>query len=695
LPAMGAKPMHKDVFVQTDIMTLLPDCSANPCVPGHSHQPQADAMNTLIAAFAGAPVSNPDGTTGITLHLDCGPSCIMNPLTGATWGNLSSANSLAHLDPITGDINSLGGLGLTGYDWSSFDLIKAVNFSPARAAVFHYGVLAHDLGGFGGTSGLSRDNPASDFVVSLGSFTGDVGSTGEQAGTLMHELGHNLGLTHGGAPQPSFNYKPNLTSVMNYLFQTGGLEIGGKAGNYDYSRLTLPTLNEANLNEQVGLNGGPSFAGYGTAYFCEGSSVDTLVANANGPIDWNCDKSIESSVKTLIAAEPPRAPFQSLTGFNDWANLVFTGGSIGQAGAPPSLPVQTPAQELNITQDGKLTRLHGVGLVGPGNTSLSPGGSITLIFTVTNKGTLSDTLDITSSSTQSWADIGVVPQKLALAAKASGKISIPVSVPLSAGSGLVGQVVVKATSEANPLIMDSAVANLTAASADMAISVTTNSPSGLVDQVLTYSITVTNNGPDAAPSTTVTDILPTTVALMSSTASSGSCAGTRTLICSLGPLGVGLTSTVNFTVIPQSPGTIVNQARVSSEIADDQLQNNTATTTTLVQSPTLSAHLVSQSTSGNTVAIGLELTNVGTGSAQETFIDQIAVRALGGTGTVTYVGPTLPITIGSLGAGKSTTVTLTLTVPSTVGKLSLTEQGSVQDPAGNSYRFSLAQVVFP
>jgi hypothetical protein len=37
----------------------------------------------------------------------------------------------------------------------------------------------------------------------------------------MHELGHNLGLHHGG--NEDANYKPNQVSVMNYMYQFAGL----------------------------------------------------------------------------------------------------------------------------------------------------------------------------------------------------------------------------------------------------------------------------------------------------------------------------------------------------------------------------------------------------------------------------------------------------------------------------------------
>jgi hypothetical protein len=58
-----------------------------------------------------------------------------------------------------------------------------------------------------------------------------------KAGTFMHELGHTLGLTHGGTfynnllnnpndytPNFEANCKPNLQSVMNYQFQVDLLE---------------------------------------------------------------------------------------------------------------------------------------------------------------------------------------------------------------------------------------------------------------------------------------------------------------------------------------------------------------------------------------------------------------------------------------------------------------------------------------
>src|SRR5207249_460855 len=72
-----------------------------------------------------------------------------------------------------------------------------------------------------------------DFMVTLGLWRYDdaanctpavdcndqVGTWQDQAGTIMHELVHNMGIFHGGLKRLP-NCKPNYQSIMNYLYQT-------------------------------------------------------------------------------------------------------------------------------------------------------------------------------------------------------------------------------------------------------------------------------------------------------------------------------------------------------------------------------------------------------------------------------------------------------------------------------------------
>jgi hypothetical protein len=91
----------------------------------------------------------------------------------------------------------------------------------------------------------------------------------------MHELGHTLGLHHGG--DEADNHKPNYLSVMNYRYQTS---VFGRP--IDYSPGLLPTLDEEALLEALGL--GPN-APIGLVLF--GSHNAQLSARARGPINWN------------------------------------------------------------------------------------------------------------------------------------------------------------------------------------------------------------------------------------------------------------------------------------------------------------------------------------------------------------------------------------------------------------------------
>jgi len=165
--------------------------------------------------------------------------------------------------------------------------------TEALAQVFHYAIFVHSVGPCG-PSGVAEVN-GNDLVVSLGcgfssaqsgfvdglvvDVDGDGnidttdasrGSTIQQKGTLMHELGHNLGLLHGGPfeieqtadpsglavgtqpPDNDKNCKPNYFSVMSYSRQLNNY-LGSNNYELDYSFGNYPTLDESALDEAAGL----------------------------------------------------------------------------------------------------------------------------------------------------------------------------------------------------------------------------------------------------------------------------------------------------------------------------------------------------------------------------------------------------------------------------------------------------------
>lgn len=111
--------------------------------------------------------------------------------------------------------------------------------------------------------------------------------------------------------------------------------------------------------------------------------------------------------------------------------------------------------------------------------------------------------------------------------------------------------------------------------------------------------------------------------------------------------------------------------------------------------PSLSGQLSNVVQSGTTVTATLTLSNTGFTAAQAVNINQITFRTLSGSGAVTLASPTLPAAEGPLAIGASMTVPLTLNVPATVTRFSMTESGNLQDGSGKNYNYSMAQTVIP
>ncbi|MFC1921741.1 choice-of-anchor L domain-containing protein [Chloroflexota bacterium] len=352
LPAMGADPLHKDIFVEADWMGDPGD--------GHDHSPDPDAIQEIVDAFDNAPVSNPDVSTGIHLHVDYGPTAPLNWGTAATWGLLSDGDMLAHQT----NISTCSG---TTLNWSGFDTIKNANFNEERESVFHYNIWGHSMCSTkSGTSGISRNggggtfgDGASDFIVSLGGWSGMTGTEDQQAGTFMHEFGHNLGLRHGG--EDHTQWKPNYLSVMNYSFQTRGLMINSTQGHFDYSRYDLADLRENSLNEADGINipGGVTDT-LGTRYFC-GQDNMQVVWDAS-QADWNCDgDATDSGISRNInqgVSWNNNSTLDTLTSQNDWINLVYVGGALGAPGADITLPTDSEVIDVDVEQDDDIVSIE-------------------------------------------------------------------------------------------------------------------------------------------------------------------------------------------------------------------------------------------------------------------------------------------------------------------------------------------------
>ena len=344
LPAMGANPGKADIFVQVDWMT--PNIPVlNPTQ--YNQRLSNQAIGIVVGAFRNSPYMSKNGVRGINLHVDEGGRSTLNYSTGATWGALSRAHELRYRDPL-GSIDAHG-----DYVWNDFDADKRVSFTRmGRGPIFHYVIAAHTFDAQG-SSGISRNDDtniatfragASDFIVSLGDFTYGTGTDLQQAATFMHELGHNLGLAHGG--DEFRNYKPNYLSLMNYSYQFGFIRDGKPL--FDYSRSKLD-LNESALVEGDGVEGdGMAGApGYVARWYCRENRQPARPNAAGvlgGAINWNCNR---GPLGPLI----DKAPFPqdingdrqltALTGYKDWPDLRLTGGAIGRLGALPALPMET------------------------------------------------------------------------------------------------------------------------------------------------------------------------------------------------------------------------------------------------------------------------------------------------------------------------------------------------------------------
>jgi hypothetical protein len=288
----------------------------------------------------------------------------------------------------------------------------------------------------------------------------------------MHELGHNLGLAHGGdqGDSPEFNFKPNYLSMMNYRFQMRGLTKNRTFYNMDYSRFgptEMIELDETNLDESVGLNGTPELDMYGTSWWCEAESGGSIgfstPESVNDPINWNCnwdpawpdfipETNVAEDINYWIGVFGQDFSDQILTPYDDWAHITFDGLSNALV---PGAPVPDVPDEITKEIDDTIPTPYAVAVLGSGSGAVAPGSSETLLFTVKNTGETVDTYLLAGSSSRGWADFSGLPANASLGPGEEATFMANVQVPPSADIGDKERTKLLAQSATNPKLVDS------------------------------------------------------------------------------------------------------------------------------------------------------------------------------------------------------------------------------------------------
>ncbi len=233
-----------------------------------------------------------------------------------------------------------------------------------------------------------------------------------------------------------------------------------------------------------------------------------------------------------------------------------------------------------------------------------PGGSVTYWITVTNNGPgvltsvkVTETLPpgivpTYTASTGSYDPATRVWGGLSLGPSQSETLVLVGTIDPWARGTLVNTARVDppgGVTDPNPANDSATVSDNLTPSADLALEKTGDADPADLGGLLTYTLTVTNNGPSAATDVVLTDPLPPPTEFDSAEPSQGSCSfdgATRTVNCPLGGIPAPGSATVTLRVRPMALGTLTNTASVAAtEPPDPAPGNNSATLPTGVGMP--------------------------------------------------------------------------------------------------------------
>ena len=327
-----------------------------------------------------------------------------------------------------------------------------------------------------------------------------------------------------------------------------------------------------------------------------------------GTIDFD-QETIAWNIGTLF---PSATATLAITAVAQQAGTITNSASVSADGLSPAIIADAsttvePVADLAIYKQSCSS-----------NTTL--GGSLTYLVTVVNNGpsaatgvTVTDTFtpddtvihSVTSSQGGCNPPIGnIATCNLGTLLPHSVATIAITAIPASAGT-------VQNTAAVTSAVYDPSTTNNTASlfatvalSADLSITKTVSPAIGVIGSPVTYTMTVTNNGPSPASAATIEDIFPDGLII-----DSASCPFTgQKVTCTVPTLAVGESQTFTVIATPTTTGLFTNTVTVSAETPGPNLCNNTATASLLVGAVTGTNLTITKSHTPDTVLVCTPLT---------------------------------------------------------------------------------------